>query len=960
MNILNNFSNPQKQINDINSLKIHQAQNNLTFLSINIRSIKRNFDLFITELATYKIQIDLIIFTEVWGDGFKEKLFKISGYNQFSHSNFLNMAGGVVIYCKQTLNFSIENYKFQTADILIGNLIINKKNIKIIAIYRSPSLPVDKFVEEFEFLLKTLKSEVCILGDININIIKPLDKKTKSEIEYENIIPVNGMKQMITLPTRISGKTSSCIDHIIFRGKHFISDICGTIDMNITDHRAIFIILKNHVKLEVNNYEYKKYDFEKIDEKFKITCWDFITKNKDVNTSTADFIEFIKGIKDEHSTIINKHNKIKETKINKPWISTKIKQLIKKRNKIKELISEHPNNNKILEIYKILRNKIIALIRLSKNRYYRNGIKNAHGNNKQLWGVINDITERNEKKLRILPDLEDKLKTANEMCDFFCKVGQGESNFTYLSKINLKSSVELEFSINLIEDQEIKNIIKELKFTKSKGSDDIEITFIKKFANYLVVPIKHIINCSFEAGIFPECLKRSIIVPIYKQGNRNDFTNYRPITISSNISKIFETAFLNRLQIHLNINNIINENQFGFRKRMGTDEALGELFNYIYNNINKSKHTTATFIDLSKAFDKVNHDILIDKLDNYGIKNKEKNWCKTFLHDRTISTKIDNMIGKAQHINWGVPQGSILGPVLFLIYINDIYDIQLNGRILNYADDCVIINEAKNLTLLSQEANRDISSFNKWCTNNRLQINCKKTKFINFSLKNKNEQYLDIKIHSKDCSHINCNCEKLEQCKSIKYLGIHVDENLKWNVHIEKLYNYLKSMCYYFYHIRNYLDLKSCLMVYYAMIHSHLNYGIHIWGSTYDTHLNKLYKMQKKIFKIMFKSEYIFDKIPILNIKQSYILKIIIYHKKNKINICELNTGYNLRNKGIQATLPKKEKYRQFFIYVYCKIFPHIPESILKENDLKKFKQETKMWILGENDLHKLIDQYKI
>jgi hypothetical protein len=149
-------------------------------------------------------------------------------------------------------------------------------------------------------------------------------------------------------------------------------------------------------------------------------------------------------------------------------------------------------------------------------------------------------------------------------------------------------------------------------------------------------------------------------------------------------------------------------------------------------------------------------------------------------------------------------------------------------------------------------------------------------------------------------------------------------------------------------------------MVYYAMIHSHINYGIHIWGSTYDTHLNKLCKIQKKIFKIIFKSDYDKDSIPILNIKQSSIMKIITYHKKNNINICEKQTPYNLRNKGLQTTLPKKEKYRQSLEYVYYKLFPHIPEHIRKENDLKKFKQETKKWILGEGDFQKFIDQYKI
>jgi len=792
------------------------------------------------------------------------------------------------------------------------------------------------------------------MGDLNINIL-PHEKTTKPEKKFENLIPENGMKQMNTLPTRVQGSSSSCIDHIILRSKNFDTEVTGTVDMDITDHRAIFIILKNQQKNEEIIFEIKKFDYKKIEEKFKTTSWDFITKNHDVNTNAANLIDFIKNIKEENSTILKQQVKKKKTFINKPWVTSKIKQLINKRNKLRELTLEYPNNIKILEIYKILRNKIIALIKLTKNRYYRNGIENAQGNNRKLWNVINDISNRNKKKAKTLPDLEDNLKTANEMGNFFSKVGKDDNGDNYTYNFNSNRNNEMEFLINPVEEQEIKNIIKELKSTNSKGADDIEMRFIKKFANYLAVPIKHIINCSFEDGVFPECLKTSIIVPIFKQGNRNEFTNYRPITITSNISKIMETTFLNRLQFYLNKNNIINNSQFGFRRGMGTDDALGELFKKIYNNINDSIHTTATFIDLTKAFDKVDHRILLHKLDRYGVKNKEKNWCGSFLKNRTISTKIDKTIGTPQIINWGVPQGSILGPVLFLIYINDIYEINLKGKIINYADDCVIINGSKNLKQLSQEASKDINNFNSWCNDNRLRINSKKTKFIYFSLTDK-KQNIDIKLHTDDCTNAFCDCEKIVQTNSIKYLGIHVDEHLKWNIHIDKLYNYLKVMCYNFYHIRNYFDMKTCLMFYYAMIFSHINYGIHIWGATYNIYINKLNKIQKKIFKIMFKNDYKKNKNTILNIKQAYMMKNIIYHRRHN---SENNTSYNLRNKNIQTNGPKKEKYRQSFEYVYSRIFTYIPDFILEENNLKKMKQETKKWILEEGDLQNKIDLYK-
>jgi hypothetical protein len=230
--------------------------------------------------------------------------------------------------------------------------------------------------------------------------------------------------------------------------------------------------------------------------------------------------------------------------------------------------------------------------------------------------------------------------------------------------------------------------------------------------------------------------------------------------------------------------------------------------------------------------------------------------------------------------------------------------------------------------------------------------------YIYFTLQNKSVD-LNIKIHNPNCTTFNkCSCENLEKTKTIKYLGIHIDENLKWNIHIEKLCNHLKKMCYYFYYIKKFLDIKTCLNVYYALVHSYLNYGILIWGSTYSIYINKIKKLQKNILKIVFGNNYKNMKSKILNISQINVMKILTYQKKHNVNE-NLNTRYNMRNRSVRTDIPKREKYRQYYEYIYSKILPHLPTEIYNIENRKNYKKEIKKWILEVEDMGKYVNEYK-
>jgi hypothetical protein len=284
-------------------------------------------------------------------------------------------------------------------------------------------------------------------------------------------------------------------------------------------------------------------------------------------------------------------------------------------------------------------------------------------------------------------------------------------------------------------------------------------------------------------------------IPIYKSGEHNNMNNYRPIAIASPVSKILETAFLTRLQAFLEFNKIIDKNQFGFRKNIGTEDAVAKAMDLIYNKMNEGNKVMATFIDISKAFDCVNHSILIEKMKNIKTGKDTENWIRSYLKDRSIQVQIKDEISNPRIINVGVSQGSILGPKLFLLYINDIHEIKLNGYLLNYADDCILINFAKRKNDTIADATEDLSKINEWCIANKLNINFNKTKYLNFTLMEKKDVHnLPIKIHSCGNTDNSCNCQMIENKQNIKYLGINIDSHLKWNKHTEILTNYLKRM----------------------------------------------------------------------------------------------------------------------------------------------------------------------
>jgi len=260
---------------------------------------------------------------------------------------------------------------------------------------------------------------------------------------------------------------------------------------------------------------------------------------------------------------------------------------------------------------------------------------------------------------------------------------------------NILCSFEKIF-LEKIDVSELRIIIKNLKDDTDAGYDKVTVKILKSISELIIIPLVYIFNLSIESSIFPDKFKTAVIKHLFKGGDRKIISNYRPISMLTNFSKIFEKIIKARLISYLEKNNLLSKNQYGFRPGLRTENALYNAIQFLYDSLDKGLKTIAVFIDLAKAFDTIQHDILLKILPNFGINNKSLLWFKSYLSNRQQMVKLNDAISNTGYIEYGVPQGSVLGPILFILYINTACDLNIDGKIVTYADDtCLLFSDKR-------------------------------------------------------------------------------------------------------------------------------------------------------------------------------------------------------------------------------------------------------------------------
>ena len=427
-----------------------------------------------------------------------------------------------------------------------------------------------------------------------------------------------------------------------------------------------------------------------------------------------------------------------------------------------------------------------------------------------------------------------------------------------------------------ITENEVKIEFDQLKVNKSGGYDEMSPRILKAISNTVVKPLTYIYNQTFLTGVIPNEFKMAIVTPVFKSNDKESFSNYRPISVLPCFSKILEKLMYKRIIKLLDKHNTLNEHQYGFRKKHSTTHAMLELVTKITNAIDNNQYTMGIFLDLSKAFDTVNHAVLLYKLEHYGIRGIVLEWFKNYLQFRKQAVRYKTTKSDSLTISCGVPQGSVLGPLLFLIYINDISSCSHLLSFILFADDTNLFLSHHDIETLIRIMNEELKKVALWLTANKLSLNVNKTHLMIFKTRKKRLSYN---------AHVVLNGSPIEKVKCTKFLGIFIDDELSWKYHVNHISTKVSKMVGIMAKARYHLSLKLLLTLYNTMIYPYLTYCNVIWANTYSTRLSSIFMLQKKIVRIITFSNYteesrpLFKSLKILDIYElnTYLTGILMY-----------------------------------------------------------------------------------
>uniref|UniRef100_A0A1B6LAY2 Reverse transcriptase domain-containing protein n=1 Tax=Graphocephala atropunctata TaxID=36148 RepID=A0A1B6LAY2_9HEMI len=816
-------------------------------------------------------------------------------------------------------------------------------NLIILNVYRTPDSDFNSFIVILERLICFLMHKKCkyfaLTGDLNVDILKfDCDNEVRF---FVNTLRSMNLYSNHCLPTR----NKACLD-IMF--SNVDKDLCTCTLLKqdiISDHAGVFVNINLNLNCDKSIEEVPEVKMKRLLSpvrlgNFKDTLmynvdWPFLNNSLNVNESCSAILNILTYYLNLHCPMINvKKKQNRKVKLN--WVTPEI-ELIKSYmlifyDKWKSSLSLD-DKDRFMRVKKLY-NKAIAEAKKTANDTLLTKSKNKC---KTAWQIV-----RNEAGSFIGPGKKNAIPLSPEVLnDHFVNVPVRLSSYfkgndgNYCNMLNKYSrpqnTIENDFKWKVLDPQLVRDVVMNLSSSRSEDIYGFSNYVFKQIVDAILLPLTCLINAVLTVGVFPDALKYSKVTPIFKKGQKESPENYRPITIIPILSKIIESCMFKQLYEFFQVNNLFCKYQFGFRPRHSTSMAVESIVNEILNGLENKLVIGTTFIDLTKAFDLVDHSILLKKLDYYGIRKKELGLIESYLMSRMQMVSINNVSSSFKNIVAGVPQGSVLGPLLFLVFVND-FSNNVSSLSFLYADDTTLLCSDFDYCALNLKLINSLQQAKEWYFANKLIINDSKTDSLIFTNRT------NIEIND-------------DLVKPVKLLGIFLDSKLSWETHVDSVCKKLSRVIFLLRKLKHCVNFEVLLMTYFGLFHVHLNYGARLWGNS--SAANKAFLWQKKAIRVMANlspqesCRQSFSNFKIMPLACIFILQNLVYVKKN-INVYVSHDSIHDHNTRFRHNLVlpnvRLTKTYNSFSFQQIRLFNKLPIDI-RELPPGMFESKMSSWL---------------